>query len=119
MDLVFLQPMSNLQKTDIRSLNPDKLKQHFIDMGEPAFRAKQVYEWLWTKACTSFEEMSNLPKNLRQKLDESFSINFVKVNESQFSADRTIKNTFRLYDNNIIEGVLIPAPERMTACVSS
>ena len=63
--------------------------------------------------------MSNISKELRQKLDENFIINKVKINNSQFSADKTIKNSFILYDNHLIEGVLIPAPERMTACVSS
>lgn len=88
-------------------------------MGEPAFRAKQVYEWLWAKSCTDFDEMSNLPKALREKLKEQFAIHAVVVNQSQFSSDKTIKSTFKLYDGNIIEGVLIPATDRMTACVSS
>ncbi len=88
-------------------------------MGEPAFRAKQVYEWLWAKSCTDFDEMSNLSKVLREKLKEQFTIQAVVVNQSQFSSDKTIKSTFRLYDGNIIEGVLIPATDRMTACVSS
>jgi 23S rRNA (adenine2503-C2)-methyltransferase len=111
--------MIHSKKTDIRSLSIDTLKQHFVAIGEPAFRAKQVYEWLWAKACISFDEMSNLPKSLREKLKEAYSINHIVVDQSQFSSDRTIKNTFRLYDGNIIEGVLIPATERMTACVSS
>ncbi|HYK77175.1 MAG TPA: 23S rRNA (adenine(2503)-C(2))-methyltransferase RlmN [Daejeonella sp.] len=111
--------MNSLQKTDIRGLSLESLKQHFETLSQPSFRAKQVYDWIWAKACTSFEEMSNLPKALREKLDENYVINQVRINQSQFSADGTIKNTFRLYDQNIIEGVLIPTPERMTACVSS
>jgi 23S rRNA (adenine2503-C2)-methyltransferase len=63
--------------------------------------------------------MSNLSKELREKLMANFVINAVSINSSQFSADKTIKNTFRLHDNYLIEGVLIPATERMTACVSS
>lgn len=111
--------MNPFKKIDIRSLSTDTLKQHFVAIGEPTFRARQVYEWLWSKACLSFDEMSNLPKSLREKLKEGYSINHIVVDQSQFSSDRTIKNTFRLYDGNIIEGVLIPATERMTACVSS
>jgi 23S rRNA (adenine2503-C2)-methyltransferase len=84
-----------------------------------AFRAKQVYEWLWKKSCVSFDEMSNISKELRTKLDETFTINNVKIHNSQFSADKTIKNSFILHDSHLIEGVLIPAPDRMTACVSS
>jgi len=88
-------------------------------MGEPAFRAKQVFEWLWAKSSTDFDEMSNLSKSLREKLKEQFIINNAIVNQSQFSNDKTIKSTFKLFDSNIIEGVLIPATDRMTACVSS
>lgn len=88
-------------------------------MGEKAFRAKQVYEWLWQKSCTSFDEMSNLSKPLREKLRAHFTINAVSVQRAQRSADSTIKSSFTLADGNIVEGVLIPAPDRMTACVSS
>src|SRR5476651_1857770 len=106
-------------KTDIRSLSLDTLQMEFAALGEKSFRAKQVYEWLWKKSCFSFAEMSNLSKELRQKLDELFVINSVKINTSQYSSDKTIKNSFVLYDGNLIEGVLIPADDRMTACVSS
>lgn len=106
-------------KKEIRNISPADLKKIFSDLGEPAFRAKQVSEWLWMKSAGSFDEMSNLSKALREKLKENFTINTVSVNQSQYSSDRTIKNTFKLFDDNIIEGVLIPAPERMTACVSS
>ncbi len=111
--------MAEPAKIDIRSLSPEALNEHFKAMGEPAFRAKQVYDWLWAKACTQFDEMSNLPKALREKLKDQYQINHIRIDDSQFSADGTIKNSFRLYDENLIEGVLIPTPERMTACVSS
>jgi len=109
------------EKIDIRSLSLETLQDHFIrHLGEEKnFRAKQVYEWLWKKSCFSFDEMSNLSKELRQKLTENFTINHVKIHNSQFSADKTIKNSFILFDNHLIEGVLIPTPGRMTACVSS
>jgi 23S rRNA (adenine2503-C2)-methyltransferase len=106
-------------KIDIRSLSLPALQQHFTQLGEKSFRAKQVYEWLWQKSCFSFDEMSNISKELRTRLEEHFVINNVKINNSQFSADKTIKNSFILYDNHLIEGVLIPTPGRMTACVSS
>ncbi|WP_140937036.1 23S rRNA (adenine(2503)-C(2))-methyltransferase RlmN [Sphingobacterium lumbrici] len=104
---------------DIRSLSLDQLKEKLTEMGEQAFRAKQIYEWIWQKSATDFDQMSNLSKSLREKLKAGFTINFVAVKASQISADRTIKSSFSLYDGNIIEGVLIPTPERMTACVSS
>lgn len=106
-------------KIDIRSFNLPELQQHFAEMKEPAYRAKQVYQWLWEKSARSFEEMSNLSKDLRKKLDDNYAINVVSVQTAQFSNDHTIKNAFRLYDGNIVEGVLIPMEERMTACVSS
>lgn len=106
-------------KIDIRSISLQTLQEHFIRMDEKSFRAKQVYEWLWKKSCFSFDEMSNISKELRNKLDENFVINNVKINNSQFSADKTIKNSFILHDTHLIEGVLIPTPGRMTACVSS
>jgi 23S rRNA (adenine2503-C2)-methyltransferase len=88
-------------------------------MDEKGFSAKQVYEWLWKKSCLSFDEMSNISKELRTKLNENFIINNVKINTSQVSADKTIKNSFILHDTHLIEGVLIPTSDRMTACVSS
>jgi len=111
--------LATITKTDIRSLDLPQLQQHFKEMSEPAYRAKQVYQWLWEKSARSFEEMSNVSKELRKKLDENYAINVVAVNNSQFSNDHTIKSSFRLYDGNIVEGVLIPMEERMTACVSS
>lgn len=106
-------------KIDIRSLNLETLRENFIKMDEHGFRAKQVYEWLWKKSCFSFSEMSNISKELRAKLDEHFIINSVKIHNSQLSSDKTIKNSFILHDAHLIEGVLIPAQGRMTACVSS
>jgi 23S rRNA (adenine2503-C2)-methyltransferase len=117
--MVTLQIVMENSRIDIRSLSLDKLKEQFSTLGEPSFRAKQVYEWLWTKSCTDFDEMSNLSKALRESLKNLFIINNVNLHQSQFSGDKTIKNTFKLYDSNIIEGVLIPAADRMTACVSS
>lgn len=111
--------MEKIEKKDIRALSLAELKAVFLAMDEKAFRANQVYEWLWKKAAHSFEDMSNLSKALREKLTANFDINAVKINSSQFSADRTIKNTFKLHDTHLIEGVLIPTTERMTACVSS
>jgi len=104
---------------DIRSLSIDQIKEKLTEMGEQGFRAKQIYEWIWAKSCVDFDLMSNLSKPLREKLKENFVIRAVTVKQSQISSDRTIKSSFALYDGNVIEGVLIPAPERMTACVSS
>ncbi|HEY8929023.1 MAG TPA: 23S rRNA (adenine(2503)-C(2))-methyltransferase RlmN [Mucilaginibacter sp.] len=111
--------MDTKKKIDIRSLSLEALQEHFVRIGEKSFRAKQVYEWLWKKSCFSFDEMSNISKELRTKLHDLFTINNVRIHNSQFSADKTIKNSFILHDAHLIEGVLIPTTERMTACVSS
>ena len=109
----------SLDKKNIRTLTLDELKDFFKMNDMPAFRAKQVYEWLWKKSVSSFEEMRNVSKETIQLLDEHFVILHAKITESQKSADRTIKSAFGLYDNNNVEGVLIPTKSRMTACISS
>ena len=111
-------------KQDIRKYTPAQLTDWFKQNGEPAFRAKQVQEWLWKKSARSFGQMSNLGVPLREKLDTDFAINSLTVATEQRSNDGTIKSSFRLFDGNIVEGVLIPAlrqddQDRMTACVSS
>jgi 23S rRNA (adenine2503-C2)-methyltransferase len=95
------------------------LKAEMLAAGEPAFRAKQVYEWIWKKAARSFDAMGNIPKTTREWLSEKFSLQIVTTAEAQYSSDRTIKSSFQLHDNNLVEGVLIPTRERVTACVSS
>lgn len=104
---------------NIRELSEEDLKKWFIDNNELGFRSKQVSEWLWQKSVRDFDAMSNLSKPLREKLMQNFSIHGVEIDTSQVSRDRTIKNAFKLYDGNIVEGVLIPTETRMTACVSS
>ena len=105
-------------KKDIRKLSLDQLTKEIVDMGEKAFRAKQIYEWIWKKRAISFSHMTNLSENLRAKLSKEYEFHAIKLSDSQVSNDRTIKNAFALFDNAIIEGVLIPTPKRMTACVS-
>jgi 23S rRNA (adenine2503-C2)-methyltransferase len=104
---------------NIRSLTPDELKEFFSAHGEKTYRAKQVYEWLWKKSAWSFDEMTSLSIGTRKLLKENFTINHITISSQQVSSDRTIKNAFRLFDGNMVEGVLIPTEKRMTACVSS
>ncbi|MBX7094184.1 MAG: 23S rRNA (adenine(2503)-C(2))-methyltransferase RlmN [Flavobacteriales bacterium] len=106
-------------KTDIRSLSFEELKSRFEAMGEKSFRAKQVYEWLWKKATHDFDSMTNLSKELREKLKAEFEIRNISLADRQVSSDKTIKCAFTLYDGNVVEGVLIPTTNRMTACISS
>lgn len=104
---------------DIRKLSLAEIKTALTEMGEKPFRAKQIYEWLWVKSARSFDEMTNLSKSLREKLSEQFVINGIHLHNAQYSNDGTIKTVFKLHDDNIIEGVLIPTEDRATACVSS
>ncbi|MGZ3862465.1 MAG: 23S rRNA (adenine(2503)-C(2))-methyltransferase RlmN [Bacteroidia bacterium] len=106
-------------KKDIRALTKEEIAAVLKEHNEPAFRAKQVWEWLWQKSARSFDDMTNLSKNLRTILSENFVINAVTIDEMQLSSDRTIKCAMKLADNNVVESVLIPTPNRMTACVST
>ena len=104
---------------DIRSLSVEALEAYLLENKEPKFRAKQIYQWLWNKGADEFDDMTNLSLDLREKLKADFKISQAKIDLVQKSTDGTIKAGFKLRDARIIEGVLIPTPKRMTACVSS
>ena len=106
-------------KKDIRALSQDQLIDLFTTIEEPVFRAKQVYDWLWSKGVIDFNQMSNLSKKVREYLENNFVINAVQIHELQISSDKTIKCAMRLHDNYVVESVLIPHRLRMTACISS
>ncbi len=108
-----------IEKKDIRSLTKEQLRDFFVANGDKAFRGNQVYEWLWSKAVHSFDDMTNVSKETRNKLEENFVINHIKVDTMQRSEDGTVKNAVRLHDDLIVESVLIPTKTRTTACVSS
>lgn len=107
------------QKKDIRALSKEELRDFFVSIGDKAFRGTQVYEWLWSKGSHSFDDMTNLSKELRAHLNENFVINHIKVDHFQKSSDGTIKNAVKLFDDFVVESVLIPTKNRTTACVSS
>ena len=106
---------------DIRTLSLEELTSQLILTGEKKFRAKQVYQWLWEKGARSFDEMTNLSLDLREKLKERYVLLPIQVDTVQRSTDGTIKTRFRLHDGHLIESVLIPvvADDRFTVCVSS
>lgn len=107
------------RKTDIREFSSAQLEDYLEEKSEKRFRAKQIQEWLWKKSARSFEEMTNLSLPLRKMLAEDFVINSLKEDFVQESEDGTIKMRFKLFDEHLIEGVLIPSKTRVTACVSS
>ena len=103
---------------DIKSMTLEELTTWFKEQGEPAFRAKQVFQWLY-RGVTSFDEMSNLSKPLRQKLSENCFITAPKVARKQMSAlDGTIKYLWELGDGNCIETVLMRYKHGNTVCIS-
>jgi len=108
-----------ITKRDIRKLKQDELKEFFVQKGDKAFRAQQVYEWLWMKSAKNFDQMTNISLETREMLKQNFVINHIKVDNMQRSADGTIKNAVTLHDGLVVESVLIPAEKRITACVSS
>lgn len=110
-----------ITKKDIRSLHFSELELWVVENGIQKYRAGQIYEWLWKKSVSSFEEMTNLSKKIRETLNNEFSLQIIQVDTVQKSFDGTIKTRFRLKDGNYIEAVLIPVEKdnRFTVCVSS
>lgn len=115
----YLCSMTTSAGQNIRTLSLSELEEYFESLGEKKFRAKQVYEWLWQKQAMSFADMTNLSKELRQRLGQAFTLPALQIDATQYSADGTIKSRFKTWDGHLVEGVLIPTDSRQTACVSS
>lgn len=104
---------------NIKSMLPEEIAADFEAMGLPKYRAKQVFKWL-TRGVGSFEEMSDIPKSLREKLEEEYSIYKPKVLSKQVSQiDGTIKYLWELHDGNAVETVVMSYKHGNTVCVSS
>ena len=109
-----------MSKKDIASYNYEELTEEMNRIGTKSFRGKQIYSWLHEKLVDSFEEMTNLPKNLREKLDEEYEIRQVSVVKRQISKmDPTEKFLFELDDGNMIESVLMKYNYGNSVCISS
>ena len=104
---------------DIRNLTFAELRAEFDSWGEPAYRAKQVFEWIYQKGADSFAAMTDLPKSLRQRLGDKFRLGVLELAEQLRSEDGTEKLLFRLTDGQLIEAVLIPSGGRRTLCLST
>jgi 23S rRNA (adenine2503-C2)-methyltransferase len=120
------QTHTDTGKTDLLGLTLPQLTTWLTERSEPAFRAKQIYSWLYERLATDFASMSNLPKALRERLAEEASIGPLIVRSEQHSKDdRTRKILLELEDSKLIESVLMLYPplgessERATVCVSS
>ena len=106
-------------KKDIREISQEELEQFFLENNQQKFRIKQLNEWLWEKGANSFDQMSSLSKDLRELLNEKFEFKSAKIDQEFKSTDGTIKFSFKLFDDKLVEGVLIPSKKRVTACISS
>ena len=103
---------------DIKSMNLEEMSAYFKEVGQPAFRAKQVFQWLH-RGVTSFDEMSNIPKSLREFLEGQCYITAPEAERKQVSQiDGTIKYLWKLRDGNCIETVLMRYKHGNTVCVS-
>lgn len=107
------------KKSDIRNISFQELLDWILENKFPKFRAKQVYDWLWKKSVTSYDQMPNVPKAIKDGLKESFDFSFLTLADEQVSEDGTIKAAFNTPVKQTVEGVLIPTSSRMTACISS
>lgn len=112
--------MCNPPKIDIKGLLPQELSGHIGGLGYEPYRAAQILGWIYNKYAEHFYEMSDLPKQLRDMLDERFFIYKLKLEKLLSSKiDKTKKYLFRLQDGELIESVLIPHTARKTACLST
>lgn len=109
-----------MEKQDIKSMTQEELRAFLVSLGEKPFRTVQIYQWMHEKLASSFDDMTNLSKVLRQKLQDAceyVSLEKVRVQISQI--DGTRKYLFRLADGNVIESVLMRYKHGNSVCISS
>jgi 23S rRNA (adenine2503-C2)-methyltransferase len=104
---------------DIRDLTLEELKAELLAMGEPAFRAGQAYAWIYKRGATRFDQFSDFPQPLRERMGERFAFGAMDPADVMESPDGVRKTLFRLADGEFVETVLIPSGERRTVCVST
>jgi len=104
---------------NIKDYNLEELKEEFLKLGEKAYRAEQVFKWLYVDKVTSFDDMTNLSKELREKLKSEFEMHNFKILKKQESVDGTKKYLFDILDDNAIETVLMEYHHGKSICVST
>ena len=107
------------EKIELVGLNLEELTAHLAEIGEPKFRAKQIYQWVYVHGATDFEQMTNLSKDLRARLAEKFSLTRPKIVTEQISKDKTHKWLLEFADGQRIETVYIPEADRGSVCIST
>jgi 23S rRNA (adenine2503-C2)-methyltransferase len=111
--------MERLMPQDIRDFTLPELEKIVSGLGEPPYRAEQVFRWLYRQRIVDYDAMVNIPAALREKLSAKYSIFYPKKASRLISADGTQKILFRLKDGNYIESVIIPSKKRNTICLST
>lgn len=109
-----------MEKKDIKSLTFEEVREAVLALGEKPFRAAQLYQWMHEKLAGGFDEMTNLSKSFRKKLEENFDYTNLEAVDRKISAiDGTEKYLFRLFDGNVIESVLMRYHHGNSVCISS
>ena len=108
-----------MKKLNLRNYTLDELKELIKDLGEPSYRGEQIFHWITCREALTFNEMTNLPKTLRAKLTEKFSLELPQIIEKKTDIDETTKFVLKLKDGEIIETVVIPERDHYTLCVST
>lgn len=103
---------------NIYGIKREDLENYFLDMNEKKFKALQVFEWLYEKKVSSFFSMTNIKKDLQEKLEQDFSFRMIKIQKKQEDKD-TKKYLFKLFDDNYVEAVLMQHDYGLSVCVSS
>ena len=107
-------------KKSLKGLTLEELRNYFISIDEPAFRAEQVFKWMYVDMVDSFDAMNNIPKTLRKTLSEEFSLDTLQYATSEISpSTKTKKYIFETVEGNKIESVVIPETKRTTLCIST
>ncbi|MEG0503058.1 MAG: 23S rRNA (adenine(2503)-C(2))-methyltransferase RlmN, partial [Raoultibacter sp.] len=115
-----------MDKTDIKSFSRQELIELMVDLKQPTFRAKQLFQWLYTKNATSYDEMSNLPATLRDELSVKYPLKTAIIVDRQVSNDKTCKYVIEFHDGARVETVALPSvkdvsqnSERLAVCLST
>ncbi len=109
-----------IKKTELKNFNLEEIQQYTKDLGNSAFRGKQIFNWIHDNYIDDFDEMTNIPISLRVKLKETANLNSLKlVTKKKSYSTNTVKYLFETYDGNKIESVVIPEKDRRTLCIST
>jgi 23S rRNA (adenine2503-C2)-methyltransferase len=106
-------------RQNLFGLKQGEIETLVVEKGQPAYRARQIYRWIYARGVDAFDEMTNIPRALRKELEECFILSRPRLEGKQISRDGTIKYVFSLEDGKAIESVYIPEPGRATLCLST